>query len=347
MTRIISTLALAAFCTIAALCPAGAEEAEYDGEVKWSVDVPEIETPLYDYLTKERTYKADYNVDVHLAPHPFSEVISVLDDHEEFTVVEAYTAWSEDQIPDPNPYPISRNTYMSAYRIESADLEGWIFEVDAPIRCLVRFGEDYYPLREGPSLEYRPLTREEEAGHAAHGYDLWLKATVEAGSVYEPLCVFEGWISVGRDTSIGYDQAGGWLPVDAPALEFFVPAFSGGVINYDSVGGGFCFFIPCAFPSAIIYESYSIYPRSFTDEYISVTAVDRVGEEHTFQRDGNSRVFVAGAPDFGEGYIAFKADTAVDWTEVERVYVKLNEPRLLLKNDEFEFDFPNERLPKE
>lgn len=344
MTRINVTLALAAFCLITALCPARAEELEYDGKVEWSVDVPEIETTLYDYLTKERPYEMVYNVDVHRTSHPYSEVVGVLRGGE-FSVVEAYTAWSEDQLTDSGRYPI--NTYILACRTKSAHLEGWVFEVDPPVNWLVSFKEDYYPLREGPSPEYRPLTREEEAGRGAGGYDLWLKATVEADSVYEPLCIFDDWVCVGRNTTIGYYQAGGWLPVDTPGLEFFVPAFSGGVVNYDSIGGGIGFFIPCGFASPTIYESYCIYPRSFTDEYLTVTAVGRTGTEYVFKREENSRVNAGGAPDFSEGHIAFNTDTPVDWTEVERVYVKLNDPNLLLENEEFAFDFPNERLPKE
>jgi hypothetical protein len=157
------TLTLTALCITATLCSARADEAEYDGKVDWSIDVPEMETTLYDYLTEERPYKVNYDVDVRKTSHPYSEVVGVLTDGDEYSVVEAYTAWSEEPVPiDMGGDPVS--AYISTYKIESADLEGWIFGVNSPVHCLVRFEEDYYPLREGPSTEYEILREEKHTG---------------------------------------------------------------------------------------------------------------------------------------------------------------------------------------
>jgi hypothetical protein len=331
-----------AFLMATAPCPARADEAEYDGKVDWSVSVPEIETTLYGYLTKERPYKVNYNIDVHKTSHAYSEVVGVLTDGDEFSVAEAYTAWSEEPVPiDMGGDPVS--AYISTYKIESADLEGWIFGVNSPVHCLVRFEEDYYPLREGPSTEYEILREEKHPGPTPE-----LAPTVERGRICRPSCKLDGWMSVGREMGTKYGEAGGWLPADTPGLEFFVPAFSGCVWGPELISGGFVFMIPCGSASQMIYESSVIYPGSFTTKNLSVTAVDRAGHEYAFERGercGDTMEFRG--LDFAGGYIAYKADTAVDWTEVERVYVKLNDPERLLENDEFDFEFPNERLPKE
>jgi hypothetical protein len=135
--------------------------------------------------------------------------------------------------------------------------------------------------------------------------------------------------------------------VDTPGLEFYVPAFRAEVVEYMNIGGRIDFFVPCGFPSSTIIESISLYACSeITNDYINVTAVDRTGAEHVFETGEYCGSPTSGGPDWGAAYREFKTDRPVDWTEVERVYVILNEP-LILEDDEFAFDFPNERLPKE